>query len=100
MPPPPAEDPEDDAGRADRLKNMVNQVKDIRVTEDTLDAARMRYGPGHMVGRFGKVNVKNVIDESVDGNWDFAFEDYARSNFDVKVIEACHWPAVSAITAN
>jgi len=79
MPPPPG------SSRRLGLANIAKETAATTVTAEDLDAAKRRLMGGKKKDAFGKVNVRKLIDEDVDGDWDYVFKDFATTAFDSKV---------------
>ena len=88
FPPPPDEgDMPVTTGSMQRLNlaSIAKETAATTVTADDLDAAKRRLMGGKKRDEFGKVNVRKLIDEDVDGEWDYVFKDFATDAFDTKV---------------
>ena len=88
FPPPPDEgDMPVTTGSMQRLTlaSIAKETAATTVTADDLDAAKRRLMGGKKRDEFGKVNVRKLIDEDVDGEWDYMIKDFATDAFDLKV---------------
>ena len=88
FPPPPDEgDMPVTTGSMQRLNlaSIAKETAATTVTADDLDAAKRRLMGGKKRDEFGKVNVRKLIDEDVDGEWDYMIKDFATDAFDLKV---------------
>eukprot|EP00939_MAST-03C_sp_MAST-3C-sp1_P000917 g917.t1 len=67
------------------LANLARETAQVKVTADDIEAARRRNKSAAKRDDFGKVNIRKLIDEDVDGDWsEYLFKDFAQDNFDLK----------------
>jgi len=83
--PPDEEDLPKNKSAREGLANLAKQTAAVTVTAEDVEAAKRRNRRAKKRDEFGKVNIRKLIDEDVDGDWsEYLFKDFARDNFDTK----------------